>query len=212
MQLEKRRYIAPLMWNCTYRNVFQLQVFPQQELQSNPWLLYICCFYFYLIIDNIFFHLLVTETCQHFGVFLPDASKSIKNQAICLTLGFAVNDYYRSYAHPFFPLQFVVSQFAWIPVICCYDCWMLSLALCVLMSSIVHFELLHLVKIISMTSLLVTAVPAVKGTLGFEFKIDFSLVCVLKPTIITEQNVLRHLPEQQQSMALLMKENAIFEA
>lgn len=72
---------------------------------------------------------------------------------------------------------------------------MLSLALCVLMSSIVHFELLHLVKIISMTSLLVTAVPAVKGTLGFEFKIDFSLVCVLKPTIITEQNVLRHLPE-----------------
>lgn len=72
---------------------------------------------------------------------------------------------------------------------------MLSLALCVLMSSIVHFELLHLVKIISMTSLLVTAMPAVKGTLGFEFKIDFSLVCVLKPTIITEQNVLRHLPE-----------------
>lgn len=73
---------------------------------------------------------------------------------------------------------------------------MLSLALCVLMSSIVHFELLHLVKIISMTSLLVTAVSAVKGTLGFEFKIDFSsIVCVLKPTIITEQNVLRHLPE-----------------
>lgn len=72
---------------------------------------------------------------------------------------------------------------------------MLSLPLCVLMSSIVHFELLHLVKIISMTSLLVTAMPAVKGTLGFEFKIDFSLVCVLKPTIITEQNVLRHLPE-----------------
>lgn len=73
---------------------------------------------------------------------------------------------------------------------------MLSLALCVLMSSIVHFELLHLVKIISMTSLLVTAVPAVKGALGFEFKIDFSsIVCVLEPTIITEQNVLRHLPE-----------------
>jgi len=47
---------------------------------------------------------------------------------------------------------------------------MLSLALCVLMSPIVHSELLHLVKIISMTSLFVTAMPAVKGTLGFELK------------------------------------------
>lgn len=47
-----------------------------------------------------------------------------------------------------------------------------------------------------MTSLLVTAMPAVKGTLGFVFKIDFlSVVCVLKPTIITEQNVLSLLPE-----------------
>jgi len=73
---------------------------------------------------------------------------------------------------------------------------MLSFALCLLMSLIVHFELLHLVKIISMTSLLVTAMPAVKGTLGFVFKIDFlSVVCVLKPTIITEQNVLSLLPE-----------------
>lgn len=64
------------------------------------------------------------------------------------------------------------------------------------MSSIVCFELLHLVKIISMTSLLVTAMPSVKVTLSFEFKIDFSsIVCVLKPTIITEQNVLRHLSE-----------------
>lgn len=65
-----------------------------------------------------------------------------------------------------------------------------------LMSSMVCFELLHLVKIIRMTSLLVTALPEVKGTLGFGLKIDFSsVVCVLKPTIITEQNVLRHLPE-----------------
>lgn len=89
---------------------------------------------------------------------------------------------------------------------------MLSLALCLLMSSIVRFELLHLVNITSMTSLLVTAVPAVKDTLDFEFKIGFSsIVCVLKPTIITEQNVLRHLPEYHQSMALLMKEKAIFE-
>lgn len=65
-----------------------------------------------------------------------------------------------------------------------------------LMSSMVCFELLHLVKIIRMTSLLVTALPEVKGTLGFGLKIDFSsIVCVLKPTIITEQNVLRHLPE-----------------
>lgn len=65
-----------------------------------------------------------------------------------------------------------------------------------LMSSMVCFELLHLVKIIRMTSLLVTALPAVKGTLSFGLKIDFSsIVCVLKPTIITEQNVLRHLPE-----------------
>lgn len=47
-----------------------------------------------------------------------------------------------------------------------------------------------------MTSLLVTAMPAVKGMLGLEFKIDFSsIVCVLNPTIITEQNDLRHLPE-----------------
>lgn len=65
-----------------------------------------------------------------------------------------------------------------------------------LMSSMVCFELLHLVKIIRMTSLLVTALPEVKGTLSFGLKIDFSsIVCVLKPTIITEQNVLRHLPE-----------------
>lgn len=89
---------------------------------------------------------------------------------------------------------------------------MLSLALCLLMSSIVHFEILHLVKIISMTLLLVTAMPALKGTLDFVFKIDFlSVVCVLKPTIITEQNVLSLLPEYHQSMALLMKENTIFE-
>lgn len=65
-----------------------------------------------------------------------------------------------------------------------------------LMSSMICFELLHLVKIIRMTSLLVTALPEVKGTLSFGLKIDFSsIVCVLKPTIITEQNVLRHLPE-----------------
>lgn len=65
-----------------------------------------------------------------------------------------------------------------------------------LMSSMVCFEPLHLVKIISMTSLLVTALPAVKGTLSFGLKIDFSSIdCVPKPTIITEQNVLRHLPE-----------------
>lgn len=58
---------------------------------------------------------------------------------------------------------------------------MISLALCVLMSSVVHSELLHLVQIISMTSMLVTAMPALKGTLGLEFKIDFSsLVGVLQ--------------------------------
>lgn len=44
-----------------------------------------------------------------FGVFLLDSSKTIRNLAVGLAFVFAVNDYCVSYAHSFFPLQFVVS-------------------------------------------------------------------------------------------------------